>query len=518
MAFSTSILRRYTPPTCTLEVAAKSSPLSRWLGQPVLKDLRFELHFDDPRNPEDKRVTIRGGRTELEMLCDIVNRYVQDFLELPPGQLPLVPPSASESNGTTSNGDSPANSVVTLAPETSSRDSTPSESDSPEASVSPAPFPSPTHIQPRGLLGHNLVLGQLATAESGSVVDLSALQLFDLATALDEYAAEMVALPDLNPDKKQQAPPAWTRIAAVALLAVGVTATTVRLLTGSNSPEEVATSSAEQEELAATEETPLLYDGPPPPLVPSSPFPSPIEPPPLSSSPILPPPSPVSPPAPPTGNEGAQAGQRPSIPISPPPQRSSVPNRPTSPGGGGAAASSGGTAQQSSPSSNSGRTALGRSGASTPSTTPPPLPDLPSLEANAPSPGAGESTVPTLSAREDSRSADTNPTTTAARSGDANRSLHDSIPQVAQVRTYFQQRWQPPSDLEQTLEYRLVLNADGSIQRIVPLGQSAKIYIDRTDMPLMNEPFVSPVQGGGNPQIRLVLTPEGEVKTFLENP
>jgi hypothetical protein len=89
---------------------------------------------------------------------------------------------------------------------------------------------------------------------------------------------------------------------------------------------------------------------------------------------------------------------------------------------------------------------------------------------------------------------------------------------VAQVRTYFQQRWQPPSDLEQTLEYRLVLNADGSIQRIVPLGQSAKIYIDRTDMPLMNEPFVSPVQGGGNPQIRLVLTPEGEVKTFLENP
>ncbi|HAJ59880.1 MAG TPA: hypothetical protein DCP31_11910, partial [Cyanobacteria bacterium UBA8543] len=67
MPLSNSVLRRYTPPTCTLEIAAKSSPLSRLTGQSVMKDLRFELRFDDPRKPEDERVIIRGDRTELEV-------------------------------------------------------------------------------------------------------------------------------------------------------------------------------------------------------------------------------------------------------------------------------------------------------------------------------------------------------------------------------------------------------------------------------------------------------------------
>src|SRR3569832_153401 len=90
LVFLLVVLRRYTPPTCTLEVAAKSSPLSRWIGKSVLKDLRFELCFDDPRKPEDQRVRIRGDARELENLCDAVNRYVQDFLDLSPGQLPVA--------------------------------------------------------------------------------------------------------------------------------------------------------------------------------------------------------------------------------------------------------------------------------------------------------------------------------------------------------------------------------------------------------------------------------------------
>jgi hypothetical protein len=65
MPLSNSVLRRYTPPTCTLEVVAKSSPLSRWVGQSLMKDLRFELRFDDPRQPEEKRVTIRGNAGDL---------------------------------------------------------------------------------------------------------------------------------------------------------------------------------------------------------------------------------------------------------------------------------------------------------------------------------------------------------------------------------------------------------------------------------------------------------------------
>jgi len=94
----------------------------------------------------------------------------------------------------------------------------------------------------------------------------------------------------------------------------------------------------------------------------------------------------------------------------------------------------------------------------------------------------------------------------------------DTIPQVAEARTFFQERWQPPESLDQTLEYRLQLGADGTIQRIIPLGRAAGDYIDRTGMPLPGEPFVSPVENGGNPQIRIVLDPNGRVQTFLESP
>ena len=84
------------------------------------------------------------------------------------------------------------------------------------------------------------------------------------------------------------------------------------------------------------------------------------------------------------------------------------------------------------------------------------------------------------------------------------------------MRSYFQQRWQPPDGLTQTLEYRLLLNADGSLQRIVPLGQFSENYLDRTNMPLMGEPFVSAARNGETPQIRLVLKPDGKVQSFLE--
>jgi hypothetical protein len=92
----------------------------------------------------------------------------------------------------------------------------------------------------------------------------------------------------------------------------------------------------------------------------------------------------------------------------------------------------------------------------------------------------------------------------------------DKIPQVAEVKNYFEQRWKPPAGLNQTLEYSLSLNSDGSIQRIRPLGQAAGDFIDRTNIPLPGEPFVSAVAGGSSPTIRLVLTPDGKVNTFLE--
>jgi hypothetical protein len=54
------------------------------------------------------------------------------------------------------------------------------------------------------------------------------------------------------------------------------------------------------------------------------------------------------------------------------------------------------------------------------------------------------------------------------------------------------------------------------IQRIIPLGQAAQENIEKTDIPLPGQPFVSAVEAGKNPIIRVVLTPDGKVKTLLE--
>jgi hypothetical protein len=66
------------------------------------------------------------------------------------------------------------------------------------------------------------------------------------------------------------------------------------------------------------------------------------------------------------------------------------------------------------------------------------------------------------------------------------------------------------------LEYSLQIDEKGSIQTIVPIGKAAADYIERTNMPLVGEPFVSAVSNGKNPKIRVVLRPNGRVQTFLE--
>ncbi|MGK7945640.1 MAG: DUF4335 domain-containing protein, partial [Microcystaceae cyanobacterium] len=94
--------------------------------------------------------------------------------------------------------------------------------------------------------------------------------------------------------------------------------------------------------------------------------------------------------------------------------------------------------------------------------------------------------------------------------------LLDPIPQVVEVRNYFQKTWKPSSQIEQTLEYRLLLRQDGSIQQVTPLGRAAAIYQPQTGMPTLEQPFVSPLSVEGKQTLRLVLTPTGDVKTFLE--
>ena len=81
MSLSNPVIRRYTPPTCTLEIWAENSPLSRWTDKTIINDPSFRLQFDDPQLPEAQKIIIQGDHQQLEVLCNIVTTYVQKLLQ-----------------------------------------------------------------------------------------------------------------------------------------------------------------------------------------------------------------------------------------------------------------------------------------------------------------------------------------------------------------------------------------------------------------------------------------------------
>ena len=100
----------------------------------------------------------------------------------------------------------------------------------------------------------------------------------------------------------------------------------------------------------------------------------------------------------------------------------------------------------------------------------------------------------------------------------ANSDTLFDTPQVAEAREYLKKRWQPPSGLTQTLEYSLMLGIDGSVERILPLNQAARQYVDNAGIPDIGKPFVSTNKYGQNVRLRVVLSPDGKVQTFSESP
>lgn len=88
-------------------------------------------------------------------------------------------------------------------------------------------------------------------------------------------------------------------------------------------------------------------------------------------------------------------------------------------------------------------------------------------------------------------------------------------PQVAEVRRYFQQQWKPSKPLTQHLEYQLIIDSNGSLQNIVPLGSVAQTHLQTLPFPPKNQPFVSPYTSENQQKIRVVFSPNGQVKTFL---
>jgi hypothetical protein len=87
--------------------------------------------------------------------------------------------------------------------------------------------------------------------------------------------------------------------------------------------------------------------------------------------------------------------------------------------------------------------------------------------------------------------------------------------QVTQAVNYFENSWQPPAELDQVLQYRLLLRQDGSIRRIVPLGRASVDFISNTGMPVIGTPFVDSFSQE-NPQMQVLFYPDGSVEASLE--
>ncbi|MBW4514932.1 MAG: DUF4335 domain-containing protein [Timaviella obliquedivisa GSE-PSE-MK23-08B] len=468
---SSSVLRRYTPPTCTLEIAAIGSALSRWTDQAVLKNLRFELSFDDPTLTSDQQMTIRGDRNQLESLWEAVSSYVQTILLQPLEALrqhePIDQLSASQlsaSHWVEENG---------------------SAGHLHEAKI---------NLQPKGRLRHELHLGTLASEEA-TVIPLTTLQLFDLANALDEYHAEALTLPSLGRSRwLKLAPTSWKQVAVAAVLVVGVSVPIVKFVTDLSAPQMATTASTKDVEISTAPRSgdlpaPLSPGTTPPPLT-LTPLKPAVPLPPVGTT-VFPAPVPGAASAPPLSS--APSAPVETVPVQPntieipgEPSFPEIPSRPLE-----------------APTTEAPPRLEGTQGFDSASqAVPQPSPESSNLTNELASAGL---------APPEPESALSSPLSANGRSA-----TPASNNQADEVKTYFQQNWQPPEGLVETLEYRLLLNPDGSLQRILPLGDDSANFLDRTNMPLLGEPFVSPTTGDQQPQIRVVLEPDGRVQTFLE--
>ncbi|WP_158500430.1 DUF4335 domain-containing protein [Xenococcus sp. PCC 7305] len=477
------IIRRFTPPTCTLEIWGKNSPLSRWTKQKVIKNLGFQLSFDDPRTPEEEQLTISGDREQLEQIYSLVLNYTEEFLKQ------------------SFNPQSLASSVVSNVATTANNFS----------------FNLPE------LASHEFSFEDIVKKNSvPKKIKLSALQLFDLVAALEEYKTHLATIAELEKAPRKAVLPLWTKIAAGLILAVGLTNVAFQLGKEPTIPESAISL---QEEPQTSQPVPDELDVIPP-QVPETevikPNPEPKITEPLSSANTLPPPPAIDLPKPPPDIPNPENYPLPEVGRTVAPEIASFPDLKPPP-----------LEQPTTTSESASKPPQVESNiiVAEEDTESKEL-EIPGLDAAAPEVETPkkeqialnpEKTIDdyirdrlsrenAASSRVEESNSNNNVDLTAKKSS---TNISD-ISQLKEVKGYFEQKWQPPAELTRTLEYRLVLNKNGSIKRIMPIGKASEVYIDRTNLPLRGEAFVSPLQNAEQVTIRLILGPDGDVNTFLE--
>jgi hypothetical protein len=414
------------------------------MGQSVLKHLRFKLSFDDPRVSEDQWITVRGDRAQLQALSDAVSHYVQNFLSQ----------SSRFANHSSATVAEPITDVITQSEQN----------------------PAGVHLQPKGLISHELHLGTLASDSSGTTLQLSAVQLADLAAALDEYSADVTALPSLEKPRWLNATPAWGTIAAGLIAAIGIGVPLTLKIFEPSAPTQTATSQGASSNDQRLPVQPLNTPAP------NTIATLPTTPPPLISLPR----GTTTPPTGATSTTPTQPASAPQLkvsqeaPVAAPAPQLEIPVR------------------------------------DVPVAAIPDQTEAPTTAPNAATRSTNPTADPVPPPRGDDKIASRS-ASPAAASLQAPRPVASgtTIPQIDEVKSYFQRNWKPPQGMTGDIEYRLILAPDGSIARIEPMNEAAGRFLG-PEFPLIGDKFVSPVKGGGSPTIRLLLTPKGAVQTFLE--
>ena len=321
------------------------------------------------------------------------------------------------------------------------------------------------YLKPKGLVVHQLFLANLTHDAAADNIQLNTVQLFDLVTALEAYTTQFVVLPKLKQAQLNKTIPLWGTIAAATIAAVGITAIVFK----SPSSQNVTTNS--KLDSKDTEESSQFHGIVPPqiPEISRKPTSKSKSNEPLSSTKRLPPPPAVDTPKP-----------KPNIPD-----------------------------PADYPLYQVERSHLNVAKNKTESTTVTPAETKDQKIARLNSPSKTE-----INSVESNESESAKVNNSPSESSEDLDSISSS--QLQEIQVYFQDKWQPPADLKQSLEYRLYLNPNGSIKRVVSLGKASQLYLSQTNIPVKGESFISPITKSQKSVIRLLLDPEGGVKTFAE--
>jgi hypothetical protein len=473
---------------------------------------------------------VQGDRHQLEILCDVVDAYVQQMLTQSASQFnsslfQSLPEPGSNASVIPLHSKRRASSLPPTQLEPGRSFVPPDvimEPHAPDPSVPEASsvnqtgglgivIPSGLALLPCGLLKHRLWLGSLATDDSGPSKTLSTTELFDLANALDQYKADHLAMPDLEERGWFQSTPPWMKAVAVLVFAVGMTTAVTEMLQQSNpSTSNLERADTQQgqgrEELASIDR--------------------------LDDAELSDP-----------SQARTRANRARQIPDENGLTLENAPDNAES-----AEAEIAGNGAEADPETDASPNDANAEGASVEGTPaegdrsiPPELAALPPVteqrrsptpsdelagmqddRAIAPSPSAASPPTPSpanqRSAADSQFSADIAPETTSEVESAPPPATPSSLPQVDEIRAYFQRSWQPPEDMDRAVEYRLVLNSNGSLAQVDPLGSTARLYASQANLPTIGTPFVSPLEVQGvRPKVRLVLQPNGNVRAFLES-